>query len=118
MSMAAPSTSEPISAGNAPLPTLEQLPNDVDTLKQMVIELATTLRQARHNEDALQHRLHLLLQRIYGPRTERIHPDQGWLFPEQTLAPPDDVGAAPPATPQAAAPPTQRRRAKPHGRNR
>jgi transposase len=118
MSMAAPSPCEPISAGNVPLPTLEQLPNDVDTLKHMVIELATALRQARHNGDALQHRVHLLVQRIYGPRTERIHPDQGWLFPEGTLAPQDSGTPPPPATTEAVSPPIKRRRCRPHGRNR
>jgi transposase len=119
MSMAAPCPSDPISAGNVPLPTLEQLPDDIDTLKRMIVELMTTLRQERHDKDALQHRIHLLLQRIYGPRTERIHPDQGWLFPEEVLTPTDDTNAAPPpATTETAAVPTKRRRCKPHGRNR
>src|SRR5687768_18109124 len=123
MSTVAPSPSEPLSVGNVPLPTLEHLPDDPDTLKRMIVELATTLRQERRDKDALQHRLHLLLQRIYGPRTERLRPDQGWLFPVEALAAAAAAaaaGAVPPG-PLAAEGETayaKRRRSKPHGRGR
>jgi transposase len=117
MSTAAP-TPEPLAAGNAPLPTLEQLPNDLATLKAMILELLVTLRQERQDKEGVQQRLHLLLQRLYGPKTERFHPDQLLLFAEGVAS----ASAAPPAPETAAAPaaetvpPTSPRRARPHGR--
>ena len=68
MSTAAPAP-DPISIANVPLPTPEQLPDDLDTLKRMIIELIATLQQERHDKDELRQRLHLLLQRLYGPRS-------------------------------------------------
>lgn len=82
MSTAALPPSDPISTGNVPLPTPEQLPNDLDTLKRMIVELVATLHRERLDKDALRHRVDLLLQRLYGPRTERVHPDQLLLFAE------------------------------------
>jgi transposase len=119
MSTAAPA-SEPIPAGNAPLPTLEQLPDDAATLKGMILELIATLRQERQDREALQHRLHLLVQRLYGSRSERFDPNQLLLFAAA------DASAAAPATPNAAAPATATesaaatgpRRARAHGRRR
>ena len=124
MSTAAPSPSEPLSTGNVPLPTPEQLPDDLPTLKRMIIEMAVTLRQERRDKDALQHRLHLLLQRIFGPRTERIHPDQGWLFSADELAAAvaarlgDASSASPAADAEEQFVSDQPRRGKPHGRGR
>src|SRR5689334_5948141 len=82
MSTAALPPSDPISAGNVPLPAPEQLPNDLDTLKRMIVELVATLHRERLDKDALRHRVSLLLQRLYGPRTERVNPDQLLLFAE------------------------------------
>jgi transposase len=82
------------------------LPDDPATLKRMVLELLASLHQARHDNEALRHRLDLLLRRLYGPRGERIDPRQGLLFPEPAVA------AA------AAAEPVPRRRCRPHGRRR
>src|SRR5579859_6675577 len=79
MSTAAHS-SEPISSDQVPLPTTEQLPDDPDTLKQMIVELLTTLRQERRDKEDLRQRLHLLLQRLYGSRSERFNPNQLLLF--------------------------------------
>jgi len=107
-----------ISAFLAALPTPEQLPDDLGLLKQMILELLLTLRQERHDKQALHHRVDLLLRRIYGSRNERFDPNQPLLFDAQTIteaqaqtapsseANPDD-SAAPP-----------RRRARPHGRRR
>jgi transposase len=91
MSTAAP-TPEPICTGNVPLPTPEQLPNDLDTLKRMIIELAVTLQAERRDKEDLKHRLKLLLDRIYGPRTERFNPDQLLLFAEWAAG--EDAAAA------------------------
>ena len=97
------------------LPRLaEPLPDDVATLQELLRELLASYQEQLRDNDALRHRLDLLLQRLYGRRTERFRPDQPLLFAE------DDAGATP-ATPAAGAPaatPAPRRRCRPHGRRR
>jgi transposase len=119
MSTAAP-LANPVATPPAPLPTLEQLPDDLLTLKRMILELATTLRQERRDKDALQHRIDQLLRRLFGPRSERFRPDQPLLFGDLVPGADQDQTAA--ADSQAAAdeqpPPRRRRQAKPHGRQR
>ena len=80
--------------GNVPLPTPEELPDDVDTLKRMFIEMMATLHAERRDKEGLKHRIKLLLDRLYGPRTERYHPDQGLLFPEDAQAQDKDAADA------------------------
>jgi transposase len=93
--------------------TAEQLPDDLATLKAMIVELAATLRQCQQDKVSLQYRLDLLLRRLYGPRSERIDPAQRLLFDEPPAA------AGDPATPpEPAAPPPAKRRCRPHGRRR
>lgn len=113
MSTSAP-TPESVSTITVPLPTLEQLPNDPDTLKRMVLELLATLHQERHDKDALRHRLDLLLRRLYGPRSERFNPNQLLLFAEMAAG--EDTTTAVPTEP--AAPAKPQRRCRPHGRRR
>ena len=120
MSTAAP-FSEPVCTSNVPLPTPEQLPNDLDTLKRMIVELAVTLRQERRDKENLKHRLKLLLDRIYGPRTERCNPDQLLLFAEwavEQVQAADGNQAAATTSEGSAAPGAKKRRGKPHGRGR
>ncbi|MEA3057983.1 MAG: transposase [Sphingomonadales bacterium] len=119
MSTAAP-TSEPICVRNAPLPTLEQLPNDPETLKRLVIEVVLTLQEERRDREALQQRVALLLRRLYGPRQERFNPDQLLLFADGGADQASDTAVASPAPePDAStAPADQRRRCKPHGRGK
>ena len=121
MSRAVPSP-EPLERGSVPVPVPEQLPDDPATLKQMIVELVATLRQRDHDLEAARHRLHLLLQRLYGPRTERFDPAQ-LLFFAAGAAP----AAAESAVEQAAGTATEvpasassagKRRARPHGRRR
>ena len=69
-------------AAGLPPTAAEHLPDDVATLKRMVLELLASLHEERHDNEALRHRIHLLLQRLYGPRGERFDPDQPLLFPE------------------------------------
>ena len=105
------------------LPTAEQLPDDVATLKSMLLEVLATLLQERQELERVRHRLNGLLQRLFGPRTERFHPDQLLLFVELAAAPdaPQDTQQE---TPETAAdthgekPEKKRRRHKPHGRRR
>jgi transposase len=118
MSTAAPA-SEPICTRNVPLPAPEQLPDDPETLKRMIVELVLTLRAERRDNEGLRHRLNLLLQRIYGSRNERFNPDQPLLFPECAQdAAPADTPTPTPAADASPAPSTKRRRCKPHGRGR
>jgi transposase len=118
MSTVAPA-SEPIGTRNVPLPAPEQLPDDPETLKRMIVELVLTLRAERRDNEGLRHRLNLLLQRIYGSRNERFNPDQPLLFPECAQdAAPADTPTPTPAADASPAPSTKRRRCKPHGRGR
>jgi transposase len=93
----------------------DDLPDEVATLKRLVLELLASLREERRDKEALRHRLDLLLRRLSGPRGERFAPNQPWLCAE--LAP----GADPPASAAAAPPqptPRPKRRCRPHGRRR
>ena len=53
------------------------LPDDVATLKHMIVELVELLQHERQDRAALQHRLELLLRRLYGPRTEHFSAEKG-----------------------------------------
>jgi transposase len=106
------SLADPASAGPPPTDA-EHLPNDVATLKRMVLELLASLHQRDRDIEGLQHRLHLLLRRLYGPRGERINPDQLLLFAEMAAG--QDTAPAP-TEPAAAAKP--KRQCRPHGRRR
>ena len=117
MSTAAPS-SEPICTRNVPLPAPEQLPDDPETLKRMIVELVLTLRAERRDNEGLRHRLSLLLQRIYGSRNERFNPDQPLLFPECAEDAASASATPAPAPDASPAPSAKRRRGKPHGRGR
>ena len=71
-----------------PLPDAAvSLPDDPVILQQMIRELLDVLRQTRHENAQLQHRLDLLLRRLYGPRTERFDPKQPLLIPDAFDAP-------------------------------
>jgi transposase len=113
MSTAAPN-SEPVHVGNVPVPTPEQLPDDPQILKRMILELLATLKREQHDKQELRDRLDLLLRRLYGPKSERFNPDQLLLFDEpaesQDQPTPDQAAAA---QPEPAAP---KRRGQPHGR--
>jgi transposase len=101
-------------AATPPPITTEDLPDDLATLKRMVLELLASLHERQRDNEALRHRLDLLLRRLYGPRGERFDPNQPLLFAE--MAPSQDADAAAPTEPAPAAEP--KRRCKPHGRRR
>jgi transposase len=108
-----PSTT--VATHDVPLPTLEQLPDDLPTLKGMILELALTLRQERRDKEALRHRVALLVERLYGQRTEHFRPDQPLLFDDAGPdADPGPTSASP--TPADAERPRRQRRGRPHGR--
>lgn len=66
------------------------LPDDPVILKQMIIELLATLKSERRERDQIASRLDLLLRRLYGPKSEKIDPNQLLLFDE----PPEIFAAA------------------------
>jgi transposase len=80
------------------------LPDDPTVLKQMIVELLTTLKQRDRENEHLQHRLQQLLRRLYGPRAERYDPNQPLLFGDM-IASEDKplVAPAPEDTEQASA---------------
>lgn len=89
------------------------LPSDPAFLQQMIIELLAALRDTRRQNEELQHRLDLLLRRIYGPRTERFDPNQPLLIPDafELLAPepqPPATGDAVPPESEPVRPPRRR----------
>src|SRR5262249_47862794 len=100
-------------ATDLPTTAAEQLPDDVATLKRMVLELLVSCHEHLRDKEALRHRIHLLLQRLYGPRGERIDPNQLLLFVEPGAG--QDT-AVPPTEPAAASKP--KRRCRPHRRRR
>jgi hypothetical protein len=99
-------------AGLSPT-TAEHLPDDVATLQRMILELLASLHQRDRDIEGLRHRLGLLLRRLYGPRGERINPDQLLLFAEPPAS--QDTAQAQPEPDVAAKP---KRRCRPHGRHR
>ena len=95
----------------------EHLPDDVAVLKNMILELMATLQQRSRDHEALKHRLDLLLRRLYGPRTERVAPNQPSLFPDDEPGqdkPPPPIGT--PGEGEGEAKP--KRKCRPHGRRR
>src|SRR4051812_9596839 len=107
------SPGDPAAAGLPPT-AAEQLPDDVATLKRMVLELLASLHERDRDLEGLRHRINLLLRRLYGPRGERFDPNQPLLFPEMAAG--QDTPTEAPAEP---APPSQpKRRCRPHGRRR
>lgn len=102
----------PSASGDTPAAATPALPDDVATLQRMVLELLATLQQRDHDNAALRHRLALLLRRLYGPRNERVDPDQGLL---DFMRQPEDPALTPVAPAEPAKP---KRTCRPHGRRR
>jgi transposase len=86
------------------------LPDDPALLKAMLAEVLAALRASRQNGERLQERLDQLLRRLYGPRSERLNPDQLLLFAEPPAG--GETTPPPPTDPAEAAKP----RRKGHGR--
>src|SRR5271155_2280475 len=75
----------------------------------MLAEVLAALRSSRQEGERLRERLDQLLRRLYGPRSERLNPDQPLLFPE----PPESETLTPPPTEPVE---TTKPRRKGHGR--
>ena len=74
------------------------LPNDFQLLKQMIAELMVELSKKDGRIEQLQHRMDLLLRRLYGASSEKFDPRQASLF---ETAPSEPVPAEVPAEPAA-----------------
>ncbi len=79
--------------------------------RNMILELLVSMHQRDRDHQAMQHRLELLLRRLYGPRGERFNPNQLLLFPD---LPADTLAASPPPTCEE----KPKRKCRPHGRRR
>ena len=118
MSTAAP-LSEPALRSRPALPSVENLPDDLVTLKRMIVELVTTLREEQRDKQALRDRLDRLLKRLYGRRTERFDPNEATLFGDLAEAQAQDAPDKDTAEPADAQNPAKpKKRARPHGRRR
>jgi transposase len=82
---------------NAPLISESNLPKNDSLAIPVVQELMGTIKNLQHENEQLKHRLDLLLKRIYGPRADKIDPNQKLLFEEQT---PEPVPAPPEPEPE------------------
>src|SRR5262245_2364483 len=88
----------PGAATAVPVTDPADLPDDPALLKAMLTEVFAALRASRQEGERLRQRLDQLLRRLYGPRSERLNPDQPLLFDEPfaegevTPLPPRDPG--------------------------
>jgi transposase len=89
---------------DAPPPSASNLPDDPAVLRGLVHELLATNRHLQRRIDQLEHRLDQLLKQVYGPRADRLNPDQLSLFGDAPAADPVPPPAPPPATPSRAKP--------------
>jgi transposase len=99
-------------AAPAAVPAIEpaHLPDDPALLKAMLAEVLAALRASWQEGDRLRERLDQLLRRLYGPRSERLNPDQPLLFAD---APTDGETTTPTPTGEGEA---VKPRRKGHGR--
>jgi transposase len=76
--------------------SLDHLPDDPALLKALIRELLATNREQQRRIDQLSHQVDQLTKRLYGPRADRLHPDQASLFDDP---PPADTPLSPPENP-------------------
>src|SRR5215470_11696630 len=100
----------PAAATTFPAIDPADLPDDPALLKAMLAEVLAALRASRQEGEQLRQRLDQLLRRLYGPRSERLNPDQPLLFPEPPAS--EAMPPSPPTDPGESAKP----RRKGHGR--
>jgi len=97
-----------------PEPTLAALPADMALLQAMVRDLLATVHAQQRRIAQLEHRVDQLLKRLYGPRADRLHPDQPTLFGEPPPADPEPPPVETPLESQAESTPSSK--ATGHGR--
>ena len=79
------------------------LPEDVALCHELIRQQADSLERAQRRIEQLEHAMDLLLRQKYGPRSERLDPNQLRLFIEEGDEPvpaEPDVFPEPPETPK------------------
>ena len=71
-----------------------ELPTDLETAHQLIAELLETVRTQGRFIEKLQHQLEQLLRRIYGRKSEKLDPNQLFLFARELLETAGDDPAA------------------------
>ena len=88
------------------------LPDDIEAAHRLIRELLASLHRQSHLNEKLQHQLELLLRRLYGKKSEKLDPDQLWLFAREILeatgsqADPEPEPKSESSTPSPAKPPS------------
>ena len=103
------------------MPLDVSLPDDLSACQRMIRELLQTLHERDRQLTGIQHRLDQLLRRLYGPRSERLHPDQPSLFGEEgslesATTDEADASAANEGDEDTTAPAKKKKKYTPHGR--
>jgi transposase len=70
-----------------------KLPDDLSLCHEIILELLDDKEKSQVLIDKLQHQLEQLLKARYGPRADRIHPDQMQLFAQELLSKMNQEGA-------------------------
>ena len=99
---------------------LNQLPDDVTFLKELVAQLHGTIQDRDRRIQKLEQQMHLLVKRFLHPASEKIDPNQKLLFTAAELAAEADAAAITATVPESAEepPPKKPRKHTPHGRQR
>src|SRR3954452_15713282 len=63
------------------------LPNDVALCHELIRQQAASLDKAQRRIEQLEHAMDVLLRQKYGPRSERLDPNQLRLFTEEIVEP-------------------------------
>src|SRR5262245_61675034 len=80
------------------------LPEDLALCHEIIRQQADTIREAQRRIGQLEHQVEQLLRRQYGPRRERVDPDQLRLFTDDTTDDDPRATAAEPPGPEVAKP--------------
>jgi transposase len=80
------------------------LPDDLDLCHEIIRQQADTIRDSQRRIEQLEHQVELLLRRQYGPRRERIDPDQLRLFADDATVDVSEETAEEPTGPEVAKP--------------
>jgi transposase len=91
------------------------LPNDLALCHEIIRQQADTIGQSQRRIEQLEHQLELLLRRQFGPRRERVDPDQLRLFTDDSPDAAAETDAEAPAEPDVEQP---RRKWRRGGRQR
>ena len=70
-----------------------ELPEDIETLRQLVLTQAQEIRQLKAHQDTLQEQIRLLLHKRFGANSEKYRVEQSDLFNEAEAYAEDGVEA-------------------------